>query len=567
VRVLSAVRDVRVTPEADSILVLDPIRASDVKRLSAAPVLYASARPGTPVGVRWASSQPQTAAVDAAGVVAAHGLGPATINVTAGPVTRSARIGVLPAVREVRLSAVPEFAVVGDTMRIRAVLVGRNGQTLTGIPIAWATSQTGVASVDADGGVRFDGATGVVRFSATAGFTSGMTGGSTNVVAQQYLSVDAGWDHTCATSTLGRVYCWGRRAEGQLGMSVRDTVCFDDGSGATDCSLVPKRADSTISSIKAVSAGSSFTCGIAATDRAYCWGANGVGQLGNGSVAGRVIPALVSSIPSFAQLSAGGQHGCAVTPARTLFCWGADQFGQLGTRGTNTYSTTPVAVNEGTAWAQVSAGNTHTCAATAAGQVYCWGNNASGQVDAGSPASTVDTAAAVPLPGGAAARLVSASWGRHSCALASDGAAYCWGSNGSGELGSGAASGGRQSPSAVAGGMTFSQLATGDGFTCGLSGGRAYCWGRNDAGQLGNTGTGRAAPQEVAAPVSLDPRTGAPSGDAGVTFASLSAGRRHACALTSDGRVYCWGSDVLGALGTEVQAAVQFRPVRVARPR
>ena len=84
---------------------------------------------------------------------------------------------------------------------------------------------------------------------------------------------------------------------------------------------------------------------------------------------------------------------------------------------------------------------------------------------------------------------IFAGKGGHMCGLTDDGSAYCWGDNGSGQLGSAAAGASSPTPLAVDGSHAFASLAGGQTHTCGVtSGGAAYCWGDGAAGQLG-TGT------------------------------------------------------------------------------
>jgi alpha-tubulin suppressor-like RCC1 family protein len=90
----------------------------------------------------------------------------------------------------------------------------------------------------------------------------------------------------------------------------------------------------------------------------------------------------------------------------------------------------------------------------------------------------------------------------------------------------------------VSGGLAFATIDAGGAHTCGLTvGGVAYCWGDNSNGQLGdNSQSNRLAPVPVSMP-------------AGVTFAAISAGDNHSCALSTTGVVFCWGSNNLMQLG------------------
>jgi alpha-tubulin suppressor-like RCC1 family protein len=77
----------------------------------------------------------------------------------------------------------------------------------------------------------------------------------------------------------------------------------------------------------------------------------------------------------------------------------------------------------------------------------------------------------------------------HTCALTSAGEAWCWGENKNGQLGDGSRNN-RDHPVAVGGGLSFTSISAGDGMTCGLSRSEGpVCWGRNEKGQLGDGGT------------------------------------------------------------------------------
>ena len=98
----------------------------------------------------------------------------------------------------------------------------------------------------------------------------------------------------------------------------------------------------------------------------------------------------------------------------------------------------------------------------------------------------------------------------------------------------------RQGSATVMGDMewSFSQFTSNGGYTCALTTtGQAYCWGLNNQGQLGNNSTTNSRiPVAVQMP-------------AGVSFQSITAGSLHTCALTTEGKAYCWGQGSIGQLG------------------
>jgi len=301
-----------------------------------------------------------------------------------------------------------------------------------------------------------------------------------------FRQVSAASIHTCGVTPDHRAYCWGENSFGRLG------------DGTTDIDhLTPTRVVGGLR-FRQVSAGVAHTCGVTPDHRAYCWGENSFGQLGDGTTAlVRVTPVRVAGGLRFRQVSKGFFHTCGVTPGERGHCWGDNRFGQLGD-GTTTDRRTPVAVAGGLRFRQLSGGEAHTCGVTPDNRAYCWGDNRFGQLGDG---TTTQRLTPVAVAGGLRFRQVSA--GRfHTCGVTPGERAYCWGNNDQGQLGDGTTTR-RETPAAVSGGLRFRQLSAGSGgfsHTCGVTPGNlAYCWGSNEAGQLGDgTTTDRGTPVPVA---------------------------------------------------------------------
>jgi len=258
-------------------------------------------------------------------------------------------------------------------------------------------------------------------------------------------------------------------------------------------------------------------------------------------------------------LALGGRHGCRLDDAGRALCWGRADAGQLGT-GLTPLTSTPVQVAAGaTRFASIAAGGLHTCALTAEGQAWCWGENQGGQ--AGFPESMNEPCGepihgwqCVPSPRPIATTLrfdVLLAGAANTCGFARDGRIYCWGSNAAGQLGTttsetcdGAPC--SRTPLALPATPELRTLTLGTAaHLCGLTAeGMAYCWGSNAGGQLGidTVGGSRNTPSGVSG---------------GHRFTAIAVGGEHTCALATDGRPWCWGRDILppGEGGSSLSAA------------
>ena len=248
-----------------------------------------------------------------------------------------------------------------------------------------------------------------------------------------------GFGYVCAVALDGRAYCWGSNSNGKIG------------SGNTSSALVPSAVKisgalvgKVIKQIEPSSAGN-HSCVIASDDKAYCWGHNGFGQLGNNNTVNSLTPVAVDTAgvlvsKTIKQIASGGISSCVIASDDKAYCWGSNNFGQLGNGNLKNSSTpTPVSttgVLAGKTIKQITAGTEFTCAIASDDKAYCWGSNSSGQLGNNSTINS-GVPVAVNTSGVLAGKTIKqiSAGSSHTCAIASDDKAYCWGSNSSGELG------------------------------------------------------------------------------------------------------------------------------------
>ena len=339
-------------------------------------------------------------------------------------------------------------------------------------------------------------------------------------------AVAAGIDHSCVLTDAGGVKCWGQNYSGQLG------------DGTTVQRYTPVPVVGLASGVVAIDVGVSHSCALTAAGAVRCWGSNAYNALGVGSATVSsttpiTVPALASGVVA---LAIGGYHNCAATAAGQVWCWGLDDAGQTGVWEPDgvTYPPVSVAGLSGPA-VGVAAGASRSCALISGGSVECWGY-------------TSGTPSPAQVPGLSDVIAIDAG-GAHMCAVTSTGGLLCWGSNFYGQIGDGTTTG-RTTPVSLA--LTgVSAVSAGFAHTCAISGGEVTCWGHNLYGQLGNGEGAWSGGKPVAVTGLPDPVT------------RIGLGEIHTCALDSAGVVRCWGHNGEGQLGNHSNDGSPV-PVRVS---
>ena len=252
------------------------------------------------------------------------------------------------------------------------------------------------------------------------------------LMALSAIKVDAGFDHTCAVVVDGGQFstvCWGMNGRLGNGLNVGSTFPV-----------------AVLAPVRGVSAGDTHSCGIHVADgNPWCWGFNAFAQIGDGTTDPALAPVIVAPPNSLSvtQVGAGENHSCALLTDGTVSCWGKNGFGALGTDSTNPSwqsSIVPIAVAglPSASVIQLAVGQNTSCVVTDTHYAYCWGHNASGQLGDGTSVTPSSPRQAVAVFFDTPTSVSSIDTGyNHTCAIATNGQAYCWGRNADGELGNG----------------------------------------------------------------------------------------------------------------------------------
>lgn len=250
--------------------------------------------------------------------------------------------------------------------------------------------------------------------STTDRFTPFKISGLSGIVA-----VACGDIHSLALGADGTVWAWGSNDSYQVGVN----------------SMVPV-AVGGLPHVQAISAGSRHNLALASDGTVWAWGANTSGELGNGGVysATRVQvhgPGNAGFLTGIKAISAGFTHNLALSADGAVWAWGANGDGQVGD-GTSTTRLAPVSVGGALPGViAVSCGDNHSLALTWYGDVFVWGRNDHGQLGftAGQSQLTPDRLNSVyditAIAGG----------GSHSAVIWSDGSVWEWGMNHRASLG------------------------------------------------------------------------------------------------------------------------------------
>jgi alpha-tubulin suppressor-like RCC1 family protein len=374
--------------------------------------------------------------------------------------------------------------------------------------------------------------------------------------------VGSGLTASAAAAAAGQLYSFGDNQSGQLG-----TV---PNNGTTDANPAPALVTipGTGAPVTEVAVGGSHTLALTSDGQLYSFGGNSEGQLGSMSNLGTTNPnttpepvSLPSATGGVTQVAAGSDFSLTVTATGQLYSFGDNFYGELGNTTNNgnasanwmpTLVTLPGATGPPV---QVAAGQFHSLALTASGQVFAFGLNSHGELGNATGNNTQNanpTPTLVTLPGATGPPVQIAAGTGFSLVLTSTGQLFTFGENSNGQLGNSNHIGtttANPSPSLIAlPGATGApvQIAAGtDHSLVVTSSGQVFAFGDDTFGECGPSGNGTATnptPTLVPLPAGSGPAVGVAAGDG------------YSLVLTALGQVYTFGTNRFGELGVGANA-------------
>ena len=299
------------------------------------------------------------------------------------------------------------------------------------------------------------------------GSMTGTTTPKTIPSLQNVISLSANGNHACAIVEGNTVKCWGQNNYGQLGNMTQEYI------------VTTPIAVQGLANVTQISTGLGHSCALLSDKTVSCWGINGQGQLGDGTVTSSFSPKAVNGLANVSSISTEKETNCAVLADNTLKCWGSNSFGQINPAD-NSAVLTPTIVTGLPAIKNVWVNPNRICASSNVdGTVKCWGRLITGKAS-----QDASIANSILIPGND----LGATNLPFNCSLRSDNKVACWGSSLSGSFGNANPPSSQASPVLVSGlaGIVDMDIDA-KGNVCVIDAvGASYCWGDNSQGQLGN---------------------------------------------------------------------------------
>ena len=364
-----------------------------------------------------------------------------------------------------------------------------------------------------------------------------------------FCKIDTRHRHSLALDKNGRAWAWGYNTNGQLGNnSIADQ-------------LTPVSVAGAVKTFCEISAGVNYSIAIDKNGGGWAWGYTYSGALGNNESHFKCTPmSVVGAIKTFCKINSI-QHSVAIDKNGKIWSWGFNSSGQLGDNTTVSKST-PVAISGTTKTFCIISTNTYSAGTTLAidknGRLWGWGTNALGQIGDNTNTSKLTPVSVL----GAVKTFCGIAVGfQHSAAIDKNGKIWTWGSSLRGELGDNTTVSKFTPVSILGATKTFCKITAAGYSTHAIDkNGLVWGWGLNNTGQIGDgTSTSRLTPVSVAG--------------ATKTFCEISAGKGQiqgrlnmitvVLALDKNGRAWAWGYNVFGQIGDN-STTIRTTPVSVA---
>lgn len=272
-----------------------------------------------------------------------------------------------------------------------------------------------------------------------------------------------GRDHACFFDAAGALACFGLARAGQLG-TVSDQWAIDT---PTRVAGLPPVVDVVV--------GDAHTCARTGGGQVWCFGSNAAGELAIGTTSLAVpVPTRSAALQGARAIALGAQHGCAILEGGAVACFGANNVGQLGDgRGGKGSSSVPRPTGIERA-VELAVAGSRSCARLEDGEIRCWGQRFGGAADAHPAKGKTWFDAPIAVASGA----ISLAVGReHACAVRTGGEVVCLGSNEDGQCGH-PMSGPLDAPRVVAGVPAARTVYAGERTSCARTvTGEVWCWG------------------------------------------------------------------------------------------
>ena len=353
-----------------------------------------------------------------------------------------------------------------------------------------------------------------------------------------WLGFAGGFNFPAAPApTLYNLFAWGQNVAGQLG------------DGTVVARSVPAQVG-TLSTWSAITLNTQASFAIKSDNSLWAWGVNDNKYLGFGDAVYRSSPVQLGGMITWATPHVGASvFSLFIKSDGTLWAWGYNAKGQSGL-GDVIVRSSPVQVGTLTTWSSTATGNAHSLALKTDGTLWAWGADASGQLGLGDVVLRSS-----PVQVGTLATWASIAATQSSMAIKTDSTLWSWGLNTNGQLGH-ADVVSRSSPVQVGTLATWSRADGGiAGHTLGLkTDGTLWAWGYNDFGQLGLGDRGAGAATSRSSPVQVGTLA---------IWGSIAPGRKHSAAITTGRVLWSWGRNVTNGQLGDGTAVDRSSPVQV----